>query len=103
VIFQNPNKKSVYDFYNDVKENKKIEGNEGLVYDWYKLSDDSIKEIYVDNIKSINFISPMGAIENTAVVIPKDNAIIEIQIRGVEEIEKNGKYEVILDTFRFID
>ena len=45
----------------------------------------------------------MGAIENTAVVIPKDNAIIEIQIRGVEEIEKNGKYEVILDTFRFID
>lgn len=102
MVRQNPGNSTVFDFYNGIKENKKIQGNEGLI-NWYEASYSNFKEIYIDNIKAINFISPVGIEELTAVAIPKDNLIFEIIIRGPKEIEKNGKYETILSTFKFID
>lgn len=105
IVRQNPNKESVYDFYNNIDENKKIEGNEDLIYNWYALTEDygSQKNLTIDGIEAVNFISPMGIMENTAVVIPEDDIIIEIQIRGHEEIEEGSEYEAILDSFKFLD
>ncbi|MDP2812356.1 MAG: hypothetical protein Q8O32_01560 [bacterium] len=100
-VFQNPNKQSIYDFYNNIDENKKIKGNDSLMYNWYESSSNDTKSIYVGGVTATNFISPMGIMENTTVAIPKGNLMIEIRIRGVEEIEKNSKYETILNTFKF--
>ena len=44
----------------------------------------------------------MGIMENTAVAIPKDDIIIEIQIYGPEEIEEGSEYEEILNSFKFL-
>ncbi|MFA6466756.1 MAG: PsbP-related protein [Patescibacteria group bacterium] len=102
-VFQNPNKESIHDFYNNIDENKKIAGNDSLMYNWYASTEDygSQKNIVVDGIEAVNFVSPMGIMENTTVSIPKDSLIVEIQIRGVEEILKDSEYEAILNSFEF--
>ena len=100
VIFQNPKKESIEEFYNNTEINKKIKGNEGLM-DVYKTTDNT-KSIFVDGIEGINFISPIGIAENTVLVIPKDNYMVEIIIRGPEEIEKDSLYELVLSTFKFL-
>jgi len=99
-VWSNPEKLALQHFYSNIDDSKKIEGNEGLRYDWYELSEKT-KEISVGNEKMVNFISPMGINGHTTVTMVVDDKIIEINFQFVEEIVSNTVEASMVSSLKF--
>ncbi|MEA1936531.1 MAG: hypothetical protein U9N04_00240 [Patescibacteria group bacterium] len=103
IIWNNPKNLTLDNFFGNLEKSKKIPGNEGLMYDWHELTENKYKEIIVDNKKAINFINLIGMAENTTVIIPIENKIIEFNVFGITEVKRGNIFDQILSTFKFIE
>lgn len=101
-VWSNPENAMLPDFYGRLEDSKKIEGNDGLIYNWYELSSRT-EDITVDGKSAVNFISPMGIVENTTVAIPIDKKIVEINFYYIEEITPKTIEGEIVDSLKFIN